>query len=108
MCDVTNLANWFYFGVLVVVQYVLLGVNASHCSMGEVVCPEGRGGGSFMRSKSVVECGRVRGGGRQMVSINKHAEPGRCMVVGCEGKALYRGRKAKNERGYCRAHMVWA
>ena len=43
-----------------------------------------------------------------MVSINKNVEPGRCMVVGCEGKALYRGRQAKNGRGYCRAHKQLA
>lgn len=41
-----------------------------------------------------------------MLRINRHAV-GRCMVVGCHGKALYRNPQRKDSgRGYCAAHKA--
>jgi hypothetical protein len=46
--------------------------------------------------------------------VNLHTPPGRCMVVGCDGKAIYRspytfGSASKQSgRGYCRKHKDFA
>lgn len=43
--------------------------------------------------------------------VNRNAAPGRCMVVGCNKKAIYQSRAGKvlgSPRGYCSVHRAYA